>query len=187
MKKRNHEVSGLPGERVRHKKFRGLRIFTGIVIAAMTAGAIYFQGVKNSHKKELDKTMANYHAIKENVSRVEKVKQQRIVFFKNRLLTDFPMQYSFVSANFIRRLSLIDSPGINLANIEIIPQGQGILFSIAGNVEKGNKIAMESKFSRFKSAVEAFDDIFLISSEKKQGESSEKGPAFTIIGEIGLL
>ena len=176
-----------PGGQVRVKKFWGLRIFTGLIIFGMITGAIYFQGVKNTHQKELDKAKANYQALKENVLRVENIKKKRIDFFKDRLLTDLPFQYSFMSADFIRRLSLVAAPGISLSSLKIEPKVQGILFFIEGNVEKGNKIVMDSRFFRFRQAIEAFADVILVTGQKKQEDAPDKGLTFTIEGEIGLL
>ncbi|MCK5058214.1 MAG: hypothetical protein KAT34_16295 [Candidatus Aminicenantes bacterium] len=169
------------------KKFRGLRAAVVVVIIILTAGAIYIRGVKHFHKEELDKVKAEYQTFDQRVSRIEETKRQRIEFYKNRLLIDFPFKYSFTSSDFIRRIGLTRSGGIELSKIEIKPNGHSVHFSIAGNIEKGNKIVMESRFFRFKRAVEAFDDVILITGQKKPEDTSEKGLNFTLEGEIELL
>jgi len=184
---KNNTGGEVSGEPQRKKKFWGLRIFSGLVILMMIGGVIYFQDVKNTHQKELDNAKADYRAIKEKVSRVENIKQKRIDFFKNRLLADLPAKYFFVSADFIRRLSLIAAPGITLSGIEITPGRHSVRFSIAGSVTRTNQTIMESRFFRFKQAIEAFDDVMLVSGQKKREETAGRGLDFTIEGEIELL
>jgi len=167
------------------KKFRGLRAAAVVVIVILTAGTIYIRGVKGLHKEELDKAKADYHSLNQRVSRIEETKRQRIEFYKNRLMVDSPFRYSFVSADFIRRISLISSSGIELSKIEITPAAQNLRFSIAGRVTpEENTGNMEVNFNRFFKRVKDFCDVILTTSKKNPVDTPRQGFFFTIAGEI---
>jgi hypothetical protein len=185
MTKKNAANAGIPEQTISPKKFWGLRTAAVVVIAILTAAAIYIRGVKSFHREKLEKIKAEYNTLSQKVTAIEETKRQRIEFYKNRLLVDSPFKYAFVSADFIRRISLIRSTAIELSAIEIKPAAQNLRFSIAGRVTPAeNTFAMEMTFERFFNHVKDFYDVILATSEKKPADNPRQGFFFTIAGEI---
>ncbi|MCK5059518.1 MAG: hypothetical protein KAT34_22905 [Candidatus Aminicenantes bacterium] len=179
MTKNNADNAGVPAQKNRSKKFWGLRAAAVLVIAILTAGTIYIRGVKGVHKEELSKIKAEYRSLNQRVSRIDEAKKQRIEFYKNRLMADSPVTYSFTCADFIRRTSLIRTSGIVLSKIEITPSAQNLRFSIAGRATPGeNTTDPKTELNRFYRQLGGVYEANVTSS--KLGE----GISFTLVGEI---
>lgn len=168
----------------RPKKFWGLRIAAAVVIAGLIALTIYIQGVRGFHKEQLDAAKSKYNDVYHKVTLVENAKKQRIDFFRNRFLIDFPLKYSFSSADFIRRLSLVVAAGIKLSHIELKPMGQNVGFSIDGSASAAGNMNPETTFLRFFQDIENFEDAILVSFKKNTTITPGREQYFTITGEI---
>ncbi|MCI0470538.1 MAG: hypothetical protein L0Y73_02660 [Candidatus Aminicenantes bacterium] len=168
----------------RPKKFWGLRIAAVAAAAGLIALTIYIQGVRGFHKKRLEAARSKYDEVYHKVSLVENAKKQRIDFFRNRFFIDFPVKYSYSSADFIRRLSLIAAAGIKLSNIELTPAGQNVGFSIDGSASSIDNMNQETAFLRFFQRIENFEDAILVGFKKNSNVIPGKALYFTITGEI---
>ena len=182
MTKNNAADTGAPEHTIRPKKFWGLRAAAVLVLAILTAGTIYIRGVKGVHKEELSKIKAEYRSLNQRVSRIDEAKKQRIEFYKNRLMADSPVTYSFICVDFIRKVSLIRTSGIVLSKIEITPTAQNLRFSIAGRPTPGDVTAgIKAELNRFYRQLKGIYEAHVTSSNPPG-----QGIFFTIEGEIEI-
>jgi hypothetical protein len=180
-----------PGQLKRRPK--GLAISAGIIAAILIGSTFYFQNIKGTYENKIENIRETYLSLSKNADVIEETKRLRVDFYKHRHYLDFPLKYSFSTANFVRRLSLIAAKEIELIEVEINPVIQGLTFSLRGQIKANNKIEARLKYLEFYQALKQFEDILHVESPKVKVKPGEKkyGPGekqvkfyFTIKGEV---
>jgi hypothetical protein len=175
------------------RRSKGLAISAGIIAAILIGSTFYFQNIKASYEKKIENIRETYLSLSKNADVMEETKRLRADFYKHRHYLDFPLEYSYSAANFVRKLSLIAAEAIELIEIEINPVNQGLTFLLRGRVKADNNIAARLTFNKFYRAVKQFEDILQIESSKLKVQPGENKPVtgekqvgfyFTIKGEV---
>ena len=196
------EKARMPG------RLLGLGISAAIIAAILTGSTLYFQNIERSYEKDLENMGKTYLALSKNAAVIEETRRQRADFYKRRYYIDFPLEYSFAAANFVRQLSLIATEEIELKEIEINPANQSFTFLLSGRIKAGTNIEARSKSRKFYRELRQLEDLIRIESPevnvnprqakpglspKKQDnahrEKKEVELYFTIDGEVetGIL
>jgi len=161
----------------------GLGISAAIIAVILIGSTIHFQNIKGSYEKDIKNIEDTYLSLNKNAELMIKTKQQRADFYKRRYYIDFPLKYSYASANFVRRLTLITAPPVELVEIEINPATHSLTFILRGKIKSGNNIEAQSRFLDFYQELKKFQDIIYIESsnvnvnpgEPKSGKSGRAG------------
>ncbi|HLP46529.1 MAG TPA: hypothetical protein VK469_11300 [Candidatus Kapabacteria bacterium] len=166
------------------RRMVGLKIFTIVIAVIMAGSTTWFEMEKYSHRKVRNQIQNTYRSLSQNATAMEDTKHQRVEYFKNRFLADFPSRYSYGAADFMRRLNLIDARGIVLDKLEISPHGQDLAFNLIIGVNAPGSSA-QGIFSRYYQALKDFEGMVEInfSSMKPDTGNIKK---FKIIGAIEL-
>lgn len=175
------------------RRYKGLAIFAAIIAAILIISTFYFQNIKGTYEKKIENIRETYLSLSKNADVIKETKRLRADFYKHRHYLDYPLQYSYSAANFVRKLSLIAAEAIELIEIEINPVTQGLTFSLRGQIKANNNIEARSKYLEFYQALKQFEDIFHIESSKVKAKPGKEKPGpgerqvelhFTINGEI---
>jgi hypothetical protein len=183
------------GKTRRPRRLLGLSISAAIIAAILTGSTLYFENIKHSYEKNLENIRKTYLDLSKNAAVIEKTKRQRADFYKRRYYIDFPLEYSFAAANFVRQLSLLAMEKIELEGIEINPANQSFTFLLSGRIKAGSNIEARSKFRRFYQGLKQWEDLLRIESpavkvnprQTKPGLSPRQPDVelhFTIEGEV---
>jgi len=99
-----------------------------------------------------------------NAAIIDNTKRERVNFYKRRYFIDFPGQYSFSAANFVRTLGLISPPHIELKELEITPGSQTFHFVLTGRIKAENNTDAQVKFLEFFQSLKEFEEILRVDS-----------------------
>jgi len=172
---------------------KGLAISAAIIVAILIGSTVYFQNIKGSYEKKIENTRETYISLSKNADAIEETKRLRADFYKQRHYLDFPLEYSFTAADFVRELGLTAAAAIELLEVDIDPVIQGLTFSLKGQIKAGDNIEARSKFREFYQALRQFENMLHIDSSRVNAKPGEKKPApgekqvrlyFTIDGEL---
>jgi hypothetical protein len=141
------------------RRLIGFSVSAAIIGAILISATIYFEGIKGSYKQDIRKIQRTYANLNTNAGQIAATKKQRADFFKRRYYLDFPMQYSYGAANFIRKLSLISADDIRLTELELKPGGQTFTFKLDGWIKAGDNIGAQSRFLEFYRKLKDFEEI----------------------------
>ncbi len=191
------------------RRLLGLTISTAVIVAILAGAVFYFEQVKNSYKKDKERMMGTYTTLGQNVSLMQKTRQERADYYKKRFFTDIPLRYSYGAANFVRRLSIVAAADIQLLKLELNPSAQDIAFILNGSIDADDNINAQGRFLRFYQALKAFHDMAQITfstikinagnvdntslpadivstKESRKKEDNQVELFFTIKGEVEL-
>lgn len=141
------------------RRLLGFTISASIIGAILVAGFIYFEGIKSSYKKDIEKIRSTYTGLNANATQMLETKKERANFFMRRFYLDFPLRYSYGAANFIRKISLISAKDISLSELEMIPTGQVFTFKLSGRIKAEDNIGAQSRFLEFYRSLRDFEEI----------------------------
>jgi len=144
----------------------GMGVAVGVVLTILGGSVFYFEGIMGSYRQDLKRIRQTYQTLKNNAQAINDTKRERTHFFKRRYFLDFPVQFSYTAANFVRKLSLISDKEIQLLEIVINPGTQSIKFKLDGRIKSADNISAQSRFLQFYRKLKEFDDILDISSSK---------------------
>ncbi len=172
----------------------GLKIPAIIIFIIFAFVAYYIQGIKTKHQVERDTLKEKYNILEQEAAATDKVKKQRIDYFKKYFFLDFPSQFSYQSSDFTRRLSLIKPQDIKLTKIAIIPQRQTFSFTLTGSVNGQRFIPgqKEIKLSLFVKAIQQIPGVIHASTNAETDNQNAqeniqhdqgKGNNFIITGQ----
>lgn len=186
----------LPGQQQSEEEFKkkskhpGRFIVTGIfavvIAAVLIAGAFHFERIKNRYKQEIAKVEKTYIPLSKNAALTEDTKKKRGDFYKRRFYIDFPLQYSYAAANFIREITLIAAREIQFSEIEIQPTIQTFTFLLTGYIRTDDKIKAQSMLLKFRQTLSRYYEILHIESSTSKPGTAQKQVElyFTIQGEV---
>jgi hypothetical protein len=177
------------------RRWVGLGISAAVIGALLIAGTIWVEKIKGSYTQAIEDTHKSYASLSNNAKIIENTKQQRADYFRKRLFADFPSRYSYGTADFIRRLSLIAAQGIELTELQIQPLsgGQDFSFTLNGSITADDNINARAKFLRFYLALKTFEDMMQItySNTREKGASTASRQTtklfFEINGQVELI
>jgi hypothetical protein len=174
------DKTGRPG------RFIVTGIFAVVIAAGLVAGALHFEGVKNSYKREIAGIQETYGPLSQKAALTEETRKKRTDFYKRRFYLDFPLQSSYAAANFIRKITLVAPGEIQFSEIEIRPAAQTFVFLLSGYIKTDNTIKAQTILFKFRQALSRFDDVLGMESAASEPGPAEKqgGLYFTIRGEI---
>jgi hypothetical protein len=152
----------------------GLTISATIIAAILFGSTFYFEGIKNSYKKDIKDLEKTYKSLNKNATSIVTTKNQRANFYERRHYIDYPIKYSYSVANFIRKLSLIASEHTELTEMEITPANQTFRFKLDGLIKSGDNIMAQSRFLEFYQKLKEFEDVIDVSSSKVTINPNEK-------------
>ncbi|MCU0285435.1 MAG: hypothetical protein MUF15_03445 [Acidobacteria bacterium] len=156
-------------------------ILVAVILAAST---IRIEIEKISHKKEFKRLEKEYLSLYQNADTGEEIKRRRAEYFKNRFLSNFPSRYAYGAADFMRRLSLIDSKNIVLEKLEITPRGQDFAFNLIIAIDADTSQA-QGIFSRYYRELQNFDDLVEINFSHIDARTGKR-KNFKIAGTIEI-
>jgi hypothetical protein len=161
-------------------------IFAVVIAAVLIAGAFHFEPIKNKYKQEIAKVEKTYVPLSKNAALTENTKKKRAEFYKRRFYIDFPLQYSYAAANFIRKITLIAAREIQFNEIEIQPGNQTFTFLLTGYVKTENKTKARTILSKFHQTLSRYYEILHIESSTSKPGTAQKQVElyFTIQGEV---
>jgi hypothetical protein len=161
-------------------------IFAVIITAALTAGAFHFERIKNTYKQKIAKVEKTYVPLSKNAALTEDTKKKRADFYKRRFYIDFPLQYSYAAAKFIRETTLIAAREIQFSEIDIQPGNQTFTFLLTGYVKTDNITKARTVLLKFHQTLSRYYEILRIeSSTSKPGTARKQVELyFTIHGEV---
>jgi hypothetical protein len=155
----------------------GLTVSAAIIAAILFGSTFYFEGIKNSYKKDIKDLDKTYLTLSKNASTIISTKKQRANFYERRHYIDYPIKYSHSMANFVRKLSLIASEHLELTELEITPGNQSYRFKLDGLIKSDDNIMAQSRFLEFYQKLKEFDDVIDASSSKVTINPNEKTSA----------
>ena len=154
----------------------GLGISAAVIAVILIGSTIHFQNIKGSYEKDIRDLSQTYLSMNKNAGIMEETRQKRADFYKRRYYIDYPLKYSYTAANFVRRLTLIPTEGIDLTEIEINPASQSLTFLLHGKIKADNTIVAQSKFLDFYRELKQFEDIIRIESSNVNVNPGENRP-----------
>ncbi|MCP4213240.1 MAG: hypothetical protein GY765_01230 [bacterium] len=181
------------------RRLIGLTISTVLILSILAFATFWFEKIKSSYNHDIAKITKTYHSLSSNVTLIESTKKQRALFYKKRFFSDYPLMYSYSAADFIRQLSLVTVPSVQLLDLEITPLAQTFNFVLTGSIGAADNVGAQSAFLRFFRTLKEMDGIVDInfstikvnagddSATLKPGERENREPVallFTINGEI---
>lgn len=152
----------------------GLTVSTSIIGAILVGSTIYFQGIKANYKSDIEKIQDTYLSLGKNAATIELTKKQRTVFHQQRHYIDHPIAYSFAASDFVRKISLVSTPEIELLEMEINPGTLNFSFSLTGRIKAENNIKAQSRFLEFFQAIKQFDEVTQVDSSNVDINPGEK-------------
>jgi hypothetical protein len=181
-----HSEEAFKKKAKRPRRFIVTGIFTVVIAAVLIAGAFHFERIKNRYKQEIAKVEKTYVPLSKNAALTKDTKKKRADFYKRRFYIDFPLQYSYAAANFIRKITLTAAREIQFSEIEIQPTTQTFNFLLTGYIKTDGKIQAQSILLKFRQAISQFDEVLHIESSTSKAGTAEKlvGLYFTINGEV---
>lgn len=163
----------------------GFLIMTGIVLVCLTVFAIYLLNIKATLKNEISTIMQKKIAAGVDISAFENTRDKRLDFLKKRHFLELPLKVSYSSADFIRRLGLIEMVSISLTDLYLRPGHQKLFFTLKG-LDSGRRRdpGSETDVDLFINKLSELDRLVTVSLFSIS--QSNKGVSFTIRGEIDL-
>lgn len=144
----------------------GLTISTILIATILLASVFYFEGIKNSYKNDVKAMEKTYQVMSKNSNTIMDTKIQRTDVLKRRYYLDYPARYGYAAADFVRQLSLITNPNIELLQLEMNPAGQVFKFTLEGRILAEDNVRAQSQFLLFFQQVKELDYMANVSSSK---------------------
>ena len=168
----------------------GLWIITIVSVVILTGTTIWFEKVKKSYQKDIDRTQKTYLALSQNATDMEETKRRRVEYFKNLFFADFPSRYSYGTADFMRRLSLVNVRGIELVKLAITPHGQDLAFDLNVCATANTNNRAQEIFSRYYRTLKNFENMVEINYTDTNPNTlipqGKMKPYYKIVGVIEL-
>lgn len=157
------------------RRLIGLGVSTALIVAILMGGVFYFEKIKSSYEHDIQNIRGTVQKLERNAATIEKTKQERAEYFKIRSFTEFPVQYAFAAADFLRRLSLASNESIQLAKMEIRPRSKDFIFKLQGGIDARDNIDAQARFLLFYQELKNFINMAEINfSTIKVNADSEK-------------
>jgi hypothetical protein len=167
--------------------YLGLKIFTGIIISILLTSAIYISAVKHGHQEKLIQVNQTYNKLRNRNKDIEKIKLQRVKFFREQELMVFPAKFSFQAANFIRKLSLIAPEAVSFKELHLDLKNRNLVFCLKGLIAGVSVNDKERVFESFYREFGSFYDLMQVSFSKQFSDKvSSDYSGFTISGELEI-
>lgn len=148
------------------------RFFAALTLGALLVGlagaTLYFEGIRNSYRREVKATQATYFGMDRRVAEIEAVKAQRADVFRIRQFIDGPRRYADSLAELVREITLAATDDLRIDEFDAEPAGETARFTLRGVFQAGDGITAQSAFLRFFGRLkEAPGVVDLLSGEVK--------------------
>ncbi len=158
------------------RRLLGLGISGALIAALLAGGTIYLERIRAEYRSGLETMRKAYGEMGRDVSQLEEVKRQRARYFRSQLFIAYPRQYAFALADFVRRLSLACSPGIELLSLAVESEPPLFRFKLEGRIRSVSGIDAQSTFITLFERIKAFDSVSQITSSGVKVSAAQVPP-----------
>jgi hypothetical protein len=178
------------------RRLLGLGISAGILLVIMGFASFYLEGIKNRYREQIlkkdkffnmvdFKEVERYRGFISKLSKDRQIRANKVLgqsnnpvefinltrkiregFYQREYFINFPLQFSFTAANFLRKLSVVISGKIHLSSLTIKLDKSNLDFSLNGVISEEKKLL--EKFLDFYKKVENFNNILEVNFSKIQ-------------------
>ncbi|MCP4152800.1 MAG: hypothetical protein GY757_34020 [bacterium] len=141
------------------RRLVGLAISVAIIATILIGSTLWFEKVKNSYQQDINGIKKTFLSLSKNAAQINSTKHQRANFYKKRFFADIPIRFSYGAANFIRRISLLVTPEVELGKLKVKPRAQDFTFTLTGSIKAPDNISAQAQFLRFYKQLKNMDEM----------------------------
>jgi len=129
------------------------------LVLALLAVTVLVQGWRSAARSEWRRAQAELAALAGSASRIRQTKSERIACLKKLQFMNFPGQYAFSLADFVRRLSLATIPGIVYSEWRVEPEAPLYRFVLRGRLLPDKGVDRETARARLLELVDQISEF----------------------------
>jgi hypothetical protein len=171
-----------------YRRFWGLITTAIVILAILLAGVVWLERQKASQNEKYNRIYDLYLSLNQKAENIDKTKNFRIKFFKNKFLTNMGKSYANCVSNFIGQLGLWANKEFNINTLEVIPLDQNFSFTIKGFINTSLKRYASVQFQKFYQQLKNYETMVTINLNRVDAKNPTGNPGgilfFAINGEV---